>query len=134
MTAQEIFDTVVRGLRAQGAQSTLGSACRYRDHKGRKCAVGQLIPDELYDLRMENWLATTLCGDFPQLKPYLLATDLSEYDASNLIRSLQFAHDQADRRNRPTTDATWLECFLHRARSIAEHFHLDPRSTTEEVA
>lgn len=49
MTRQELFDKVVKGLAAQGfvtAYSDVG--CSYRDDSGRKCAIGQLIPDEKY--------------------------------------------------------------------------------------
>jgi hypothetical protein len=57
LTQQEAFDRMVRGLAAQGwQQASQGwdSACRYRTYSGLKCAIGQLIPDEKYDVEMEG--------------------------------------------------------------------------------
>jgi hypothetical protein len=56
MTAQETFDAIVAHLRRQGEKSegdeTVG--CAYRGERGLKCAVGCMIPDELYTLVMEG--------------------------------------------------------------------------------
>lgn len=55
MTEQEIFDTVLTHLREQGKASTNRSGgCRYRGEGGTTCAVGCLIPDELYDPLIEG--------------------------------------------------------------------------------
>lgn len=58
---QETFNTVVLGIVKQGGPSRkpleepmTGSCCRYRDDEGRKCAIGQIIPDELYDPAIEG--------------------------------------------------------------------------------
>lgn len=53
MNAQEIFDTVHKHLIEQGGQAMNGSVCTYRDASGKSCAVGCLIPDDLYDEGME---------------------------------------------------------------------------------
>ncbi len=47
---QRIVDTVVRGLRSQGFQQSKGfrGVCALRGDDGRKCAVGWLLPDEMY--------------------------------------------------------------------------------------
>jgi len=48
-TVQELFNTAVIGLAAQGFERSFGPdgySCRYRGAEGRKCALGQLIPDE----------------------------------------------------------------------------------------
>ena len=47
---QEIFDYVTPLLFAQGERSMLegGTTCAYRGEHGMRCAVGFLIPDELY--------------------------------------------------------------------------------------
>jgi hypothetical protein len=53
-TDQEIFDTVAKHLLAQGERAiTENGACAYRGVEGRKCAIGCLIPDEVYDPNME---------------------------------------------------------------------------------
>jgi hypothetical protein len=52
MGDQEIFNQVYLGLKAQGfkcSQSSSGYGCVYRGTDGRKCAVGHLIPDELFN-------------------------------------------------------------------------------------
>ncbi len=54
MTPQEIFDKVVNHLRAQGAKSMDGDACRYRSKDGMQCAAGCLIPDSDYSSDMED--------------------------------------------------------------------------------
>lgn len=55
MTEQEIFDTVLTHLREQGeAATSAGDSCRYRGANGTACAVGCLIPDELYDPLIEG--------------------------------------------------------------------------------
>jgi hypothetical protein len=60
MKKQEIFETVARHLFAQGRQATdeIG-ICVYRADNGNKCAVGALIPDEMYNPNYEN---NTLIG------------------------------------------------------------------------
>ena len=55
LTDQEIFDKVLVHLREQGKRATLEKAgCAYRGDKGAMCAIGCLIPDHLYDPRIEN--------------------------------------------------------------------------------
>jgi len=58
MTKQEIFDKVVAHLRQQGvkcASTEQGEElCAYRGADGTKCAIGALIPDELYDPKVEG--------------------------------------------------------------------------------
>ena len=55
MTGQEIFDSVLAHLRKQGDASLNASGkCAYRGEGGTACAVGCLIPDELYDPRIES--------------------------------------------------------------------------------
>lgn len=58
MRKQEVFDTVAAHLLKQGTQSLKKKDgdvfCMYRGPRGLKCAVGTLIPDELYDPAMEH--------------------------------------------------------------------------------
>jgi hypothetical protein len=56
MTNQEIFTTVRSHLLAQNARSfdPERRLCVYRDWEGKKCAVGALIPDDIYALNMEG--------------------------------------------------------------------------------
>lgn len=61
---QDLFTKMFRGLESQGFQQSLleapivrcglESKCAYRGLEGRKCAVGQLIPDHNYTPHMEG--------------------------------------------------------------------------------
>ena len=63
MTEQEIFDTVLAHLRKQGKASTNHlNGCRYRGEGGTACAVGCLIPEELYDPVIEGLVVEQLLG------------------------------------------------------------------------
>lgn len=55
MTLQDIFNKVATHLIEQGkpAATELG-ICKYRTNTGLRCAAGCLIPDELYDNKIEN--------------------------------------------------------------------------------
>jgi hypothetical protein len=47
---QQLFDTIVKALKAQGWKRSLaknGLGCAYRGEHGRKCAIGHIIPDEI---------------------------------------------------------------------------------------
>ena len=68
MEAQEIFDKVAPHLFTQGCRSSADAAdffasCLYRGPNGMSCAVGVLIPDELYDPEMETITITNLVND-----------------------------------------------------------------------
>lgn len=54
MRKQEIYNTVRDHLLNQNKQSIIDGVCQYRGPKHTMCAVGCLIPDELYDPRMEG--------------------------------------------------------------------------------
>lgn len=50
LTAQEALDMVTTHLLRQGAKAiSEHGKCSYRTSDGKKCAVGALIPDEMYD-------------------------------------------------------------------------------------
>jgi len=46
---QSVFDKVATHLLTQNCKSVEDGACLYRAPNGMKCAIGALIPDELYD-------------------------------------------------------------------------------------
>jgi hypothetical protein len=60
MNNQEIFDKVVTHLITQGVPSRIQmqdsdtAVCMYRGDAGTKCAIGCLIPDDLYDPVLES--------------------------------------------------------------------------------
>jgi hypothetical protein len=99
LTRQEIFNVVWTGLKAQGFQQSLndgGSECAYRAPDGCKCAFGHLIPDELYDNKIEG----SAVGIFVQryyknIIPKLCDWFMETFDPEDLdfIRELQKIHD-----------------------------------------
>jgi hypothetical protein len=67
MNAQEIFDKVVTHLRTQGKQAkNTSDDCVYRRPNGLMCAVGCLIPDELYDPALEGATVADFFYDKPE--------------------------------------------------------------------
>jgi hypothetical protein len=49
MDRQKFLNDAVEGLMKQGSKAMAEDGrCRYRDARGNKCAIGQIIPDELY--------------------------------------------------------------------------------------
>lgn len=91
MNKQEQFDIMVNHLLKQNARSeTQGGdegdpICLYRHSDGRKCAVGVLIPDELYEAEMEGNNPRQLLHLYPELCAYI-DKDLAGY--------LQNTHDE----------------------------------------
>lgn len=96
---QKTFNESWAGLRSQGFNRSLdreawgsteawGSACAYRGRAGRKCAVGWLIPDNLYSPSMEGLAATSRRAG--------LAAALEELNHDlDLLVALQKAHDDS---------------------------------------
>lgn len=129
MTQQEIFDAVLAHLRKQGKASMSDPAsCRYRGPGGTSCAVGCLIPDELYDPLIENVSSTQIFkgyrpygreSDWPKLRPIM--DRLSKHlGAENepLLDALQRAHDSE-------LVAQGLPAWEYRMRVIARDFRLE---------
>lgn len=88
MNPQEVFETVSRHLFSQGHQSlnTFG-ACLYRGLKGEMCAVGVLIPDEVYTEDMEYKRIGSLIADHSDKLPDYI------HDNMYLLSDLQEVHD-----------------------------------------
>lgn len=95
MTNQEIFDFVAKKLIKQGkpsgkiiedkfSESVKTFQCLYRSPDGYKCAAGHLIPNELYNPKMEGATSDAIFIDWNELG----ITDVS------FVRQLQYTHDQ----------------------------------------
>lgn len=89
MTNQEIFDKVLAHLRQQGEAAKSGGNCAYRSSNGNMCAIGCLMPDEVYRPEYEGAEVTILPHDV------LLACGIDPYDGEQmrLCDFLQDAHD-----------------------------------------
>lgn len=91
MTKQETFDIVKAHLLTQMLQAKEGpkNACRYRTADGLKCAVGCLIPDNEYDVKIEGRALGSNAVIMEQ------CPSLKEHDFNLLVR-LQTLHDSGD--------------------------------------
>ena len=109
MTTQQTFDIIVAHLRSQGEKSytykwNYNIICAYRSPSGLKCAVGCLIPDEMYNRSFEG-----------KSCQYQTIKDILYFQGHNilLVRELQIVHDEF-----PV--AEWEEKF----QQLAEKFRL----------
>ena len=91
MTNQEMFDKVCAHLLTQLSTSLDDTGtCLYRGPDGKKCAIGCLIPDELYTEDLEKKEIRTLL-DY-SIGNSELSAYLSQFNKDLLIR-LQKTHD-----------------------------------------
>lgn len=95
-TLQSIFDQVARHLLTQGSKSrdARTDMCFYRQDGGRKCAVGCLIPDELYTDEIEGCTVDELLFDHPEFSEKFGLEDGDERE--QLLFDLQKTHDVCD--------------------------------------
>ena len=103
LSNQEAFNIMVRHLRRQDCASILVNGlglCAYRGIKGRMCAVGALIPNNIYlDIMEKNPIGDLLKDtNFTELQEFF-----SELNVSLLMR-MQKIHDRAD-------VSHWTEAF-----------------------
>lgn len=101
MNNQEMFDKVVVHLLTQNWKSTptpyypesadKDYTCSYRGHMNGgvqlKCAIGCLIPDEMYKSEMEGFGFTSLIDEFPIIRLFFANVD------TRLGQALQNVHD-----------------------------------------
>ena len=100
MNKQKVFNTVSQHLLTQNykAEDERGN-CSYRTGEGLKCAIGCLIPDELYTSRIEGKLVP--CGLFGFINSVehqlieILRKAIGVEDKDDLIflNELQMIHD-----------------------------------------
>lgn len=99
---QTVFHRVAQHLLAQGKRSENNKGCLYRGPDGLKCAIGVLIPDELYKRGLENTPA-----DDPAVLEVLEEAGVLTLGGPytnrlvNLLRQLQLVHDDTQPENWP---------------------------------
>lgn len=96
LNMQETFENVVRHLYAQGHPAMDESgACLYRGPNGTKCAVGCLIPDDLYKRQMDEdgGSVLNLLPMFPELWELFDVRDNNNKEWQDFLHQLQLAHD-----------------------------------------
>ena len=119
MNKQQIFDKVLNHLRKQGvaAVDTETGACLYRTKENYKCAIGCLIPDELYKTEMEQKSCRKIIHRSIALQKYL---DINEKNQDiDFLEAMQNAHD--------TELVISFEAFNSAMEHIAERFDLTYR-------
>ena len=103
LTNQSAFDTVVRHLHQQGHRAVrmvdVNSVCVYRAANGDKCAIGVLIPANLYRSEMEGLGITVLYLDKASLiGREIYKCDLGEIDEYPLQEELSNLFSLVDKR------------------------------------
>lgn len=93
---EEIVKTVLTHLRSMKTRSVIPehpdtgvSQCVYRNADGNKCAVGCLIPDELYDPVMEGGTLAQQLHVMPESLKSLFSRHLG------VLMELQIIHDNS---------------------------------------
>ena len=88
-TRIEIVETVTKHLLAQGKKSkeSEGTKCLYRGPNGLQCAIGCLIPDDMY----KSWF-----DDQGYIDMTIAAAANISPDDIDLARRLQKIHDEMD--------------------------------------
>lgn len=90
MTNQEVYDKVKAHLLTQNAKSISRKygLCKYRMIRSTKrCAIGCLIPDNLYEKEMEGDAVENLLHSYPQVKQFFVGVTPA------LLIDLQKVHD-----------------------------------------
>jgi hypothetical protein len=104
MTAKQLVSTVKQHLLSQGCKSIdegFKGKCLYRGPRNTKCAIGCLIPDDLYSIKMEGMGACDLLSSYPQLIPLIKPEDMDLGKACELLVDLQQIHDYISVNNWP---------------------------------
>lgn len=120
-TTQDVFDTIVQHLRTQRVRAVdpVTGECRYRlrTDAGQilRCAAGCLVPDALYDPRMEGVSVILDFGDPGAVMHRIFGQLLSTPEQWQLVRACQIVHDSG------TLSPTEWESRLQR---IASEFGL----------
>lgn len=113
-STQEIFEFVIGFLAKQGTQSINQDQCVYNDNGGKKCAVGCLIPSEIYTPEIEGWRIDQIhkSSEFLEVNNFFRNSGL----ASNMefLHTLQGFHDK---------QSNWYSKanFINAANLIADH-------------
>lgn len=95
MTNQEIFNKIWQHFVVEkNPRSMRENLCVYRGFGGAKCAVGILIPDELYDPRFEKQSWGTLCRESTLPEFRKLQEFLGEIN-EGFLEDMQAIHDSS---------------------------------------
>lgn len=120
LTEQEVYSTVRHHLLTQMKQAadvfevelspidrTVETSCRYRTAEGLTCAVGCLIPDNLYDESLEGSVASGVL-DTLQLELNMTWDERRRWSA--FLDDLQVIHDQSQPEHWETQLNNFAKC------------------------
>jgi hypothetical protein len=133
MSLQKMFDTAAVGMLRQGKQSKSRTGkCAYRGDNGCKCAVGFLIPDELYDNDLEGIGIWELehsdqydALNTAKFRETLIQMRMTDSERLGLLGALQSCHDSAWGQQKPSfTRDLWHQELTR----IARDFSLSTKS------
>jgi hypothetical protein len=99
LTPQAIYERVSQHLLAQNAVSEDDNgSCRLRSAEGRKCAIGSLVRDDVYDSALEGvGISYYRHAHDGELLRALYASHVNAYDPNviDLLIELEQIHDDA---------------------------------------
>lgn len=113
LTYQQIFNRVWRHIIQQGCPAMNGNTCAYRTTKGLKCGIGALIPDDVYEKRIEGMTVCDLEESFLKKCRLPIADDDMFF-----LGKIQSCHDQ-------TCDyPDFIDTFKKEMRRVAKKYKL----------
>jgi hypothetical protein len=129
MDKQAIFDKVTTHLLEQGRPAMNEHGCAYRGEDGTKCAIGCLIPDDLYMPAFEEKSVNLILRKFDVDKKLSAALGITPYNPNDpynqsdlkFLERLQLAHDAAQEESSP---AAIKSIWSSRFKIIAEDYGL----------
>ena len=101
MTKQEVFDTIWYGITKQNAFSydPIADRCMYRGPNNTRCAIGLLIPDDIYDPVIEEKGIELLMDPIeiyrnPTYSKIFMYINNNINNDAIFMRALQYEHDR----------------------------------------
>ena len=103
MGVTQLISDVKAHLLEQGCRSTKpgkyegsNQDCMYRGPNGTKCGIGFLIPDELYDVKMEGYAAEQIVKDYPLIHSAIVHNYGHDSVDNQVLSEIQEIHDFVD--------------------------------------
>ncbi len=88
MNNQQAFDRMCDHLMTQKAQAYQNGYCVFRTAQGLQCAIGCLIPDQVYHPNIEGMTVRSLKARYPDFAA--IVADVDTY----LLDECQYVHDR----------------------------------------
>lgn len=106
MSLKDLFNDVKTHMLKQCMKAVdIHGNCCYKTESGLKCAVGCLIPDDLYDLYFEGkgvgfFVGIAINEEYPVAKYLMNKYSLGDFKImTRLLVQLQLIHDEIDETN-----------------------------------